>query len=240
MLVSQQHRYNSSYSTHPFASNFLTQFANWARIWVSSSPRSPAFTPRKRKLFLIDTKTIRDTDIRSRSNFYNQSHFNISSSSSNAVPTSSQRASLYRATCQKLRPTNHHSNLIHLGDIINVRHFWDDLEELIYEEMCGSSHRYVAPSKRMLFNPDKSSSKRSRNIPACHSQKKTRPSFSSSTIVYTLTTKQHIQILPICVNCRIQPRSQMLQSKKFVYQQPQQNHCVDDDDNIPLGALSFS
>ncbi|KAI8639323.1 hypothetical protein BD408DRAFT_421589 [Parasitella parasitica] len=247
MLVSQHHRYHSSSClTHPTASNSLLQFVNWAKFWVSSSsPRSPTFTPEKETLFQIDTKIIRDTDIRSRSNYYDPLRPDLSLTSSNLIPTSSQRASLYRATCQKLRSNNHRSNLIRLGDVIHIRRFWDSLEKLIYyQEMCGSSHRYIAPSKRMPLNLDKPGSlfgpKRSRNTPPCHFQRQPRPSFSSSTNVYTLTTKRHIQILPAYVNCRIQPGSQVRQqtSNKFVHLQ--QQHTGDDDDDIPLGALSFS
>lgn len=232
MLVSQHHRYSSSYPARPIASNFLTQFTNWAKIWVSSS--SPSFTPRKRKLISIDTTNFRETDIRSRVNYYDQS----CSSLDTTIPTISQRASLYRATCQKLRPN--HSKLTRLGDIIHVRRFWDNLEKLVYQEMSNTNHHYVPPSKRMPFNPDKLGSlyrpKKSRKLPPSHFQKRRRPSFSSSTIVYTLTTKQHVQILPLLITCRILPRPQVPQTMKRVVHQQQQ----DDDDDVPLGALLFS
>lgn len=240
MLVSQHHRYSSSCTAPPLASNFLTQFTNWAKIWVSSSSASLPALPssRKRKLILMDTTHFRDTDIRSRVNYYDQSYY-----IHNAIPTSSQRASLYRSTCQKLRPN--HSKLTRLGDMIHVRHFWDDLEKLAFPDLTSNTnYHYVAPSKRVPFNPDKLGSlyrpKRSKKLPPVHLlQKRKRPSFGSSTIVYTLTPNQHVQILPTNITCRTSPRPGVPQTmKRFVHLQDEQEE--DDDDDVPLGALQFS
>ncbi|CAO3628340.1 unnamed protein product [Mucor fragilis] len=239
MLVSQHHRYSSSHAARPIASNFLTQFTAWAKVWMSSSTSLPALSSsRKRKLILMNTPHFRDTDIRSRVNYYDQSHYTHST-----VPTSLQRASLYRSTCQKLRPN--HSKLTRLGDMIHVRHFWDDLEKLAFPDLTSStSHHYVAPSKRVPFNPDKLGSlyrpRRSKKLPPMHlQQKRKRPSFGSSTIVYTLTPNQHVQILPTHINSRISLRPRVPQAMRgLVHQHDKQEE--DDDDDVPLGALQFS
>ncbi|KAK4516284.1 uncharacterized protein ATC70_011254 [Mucor velutinosus] len=239
MLVSQHHRYNSSYTARPTASNFLTQFTAWAKVWISSSTSLAALSPsRKRKLILMDTAHFRDTDIRSRVNYYDQAH-----SIHNTVPTISQRASLYRSTCQKLRPN--HSKLTRLGDMIHVRHFWDDLEKLAFPDLTSNTnHHYVAPSKRVPFNPDKLGSlyrpKRSKKLPPMYfQQKRKRPSFGSSTIVYTQTPNQHVQILPIHITCRIPPHRRVPQAMRgLVHQHDEQED--DDDDDVPLGALQLS
>ncbi|GAN01033.1 hypothetical protein MAM1_0004c00464 [Mucor ambiguus] len=238
MFVSQHHRYSSSYTTRPISSTFLTQFTAWAKVWMSSSTSLPALSSsRKRKLILMDTTHFRDTDIRSRVNYYDQSHC------IHTIPTSSQRASLYRSTCQKLRPN--HSKLTRLGDMIHVRHFWDDLEKLAFPDLTSNTnHHYVAPSKRVPFNPDKLGSlyrpRRSKKLPPLHfQQKQKRPSFGSSTIVYTLTPNQHVQILPIHINCRISSRPRVPQAMgRLVHQHDEQEE--DDDDDVPLGALQFS
>ncbi|KAL9549855.1 hypothetical protein MBANPS3_005005 [Mucor bainieri] len=231
MFVSQHNRYSASYTARPIASNFLTQFTAWAKVWMSSSRSLTALSSsRKRKLIFMDTTHFRDTDIRSRVNYYDQPHYTHYS-----IPTSSQRASLYRSTCQKLRPN--HSKLTRLGDIIHVRHFWDDLEKLAYPDLTSSTnYHYVAPSKRVPFNPDKLGSlyrpRRSKKLPPMHYQHKPkRPSFGSSTI--------HVQILPIHVNCRISPRPRVPQAmRRLVHQHDEQEE--DDDDDVPLGALQFS
>lgn len=199
-----------TYKNYPMATTFLSQFTNWAKIWIS-----PSKIPRKRRN--TSTSITRETDIRSRINYYEppaQPQYD------DLIPNS-QKAFLYRATCQKLRPANNQltRKLVHLGDILHVRKFWDDLEMIVYQDLSNTSH-YLPPSKRLPFNPDKPGSiylprKSKRNIIALKLQQNRR-SFASSTIVYSNTGKQNIvQVLPLIV--------------------PQE-----DDDDVPLGSLHFS
>lgn len=201
-----------SYKNHPITTTFLSQFTNWAKIWMS-----PSKICRKRRNPSI---TSRETDIRSRTNYYEPpppAPLAPPATKYEDLVSNSQKALLYRATCQKLRPANNQlRKLTHLGDILHVRKFWDDLEMIVYKDLSNTSH-YVPPSKRLPFNPDKPGSiflprKSRKNI---DTSKHRRRSFASSTIVFNSTEKNSVQVLPLIV--------------------PQ----VDDDD-VPLGALHFS
>lgn len=198
---------------YPIATNFLSQFTSWAKIWMS--PTSNKSIPRKRKN--TSTSITRETDIRSRINYYEQPE----------PITLTQRISLYKSTCQKLRPSNKSCSvkrLIHLGDILHVRNFWDRLEAMVYQESSKKSTAYyLPPSKRLPFNPDKPGSiylprkqKKSVVTYTSNSLPKKRPSFASSTIVYT-SKNNTIQILPATI----------LPS-------------IEDDDDVPLGSLQFT
>lgn len=211
----------------PMSSSFLSQFTSWAKVWMSSPKKS---TPRKRKIIAVDNHpNARDdnNDIRSRTHQQHNSSLHISNS---------QRFSLYRATCQKLRPNhNQPTNLSSLGDIIHVRKFWDHLERLVYQDVGNISH-YVAPSKRLPFNPDKPSwlykkkASSKRRIMLSNNPLPKRKSFASSTIVYIPSPPQqknsknvNIQVVPI------------LHRQIPNYYNTQQDD--DDDDDVPLGAL---
>ncbi|KAG2211636.1 hypothetical protein INT47_008733 [Mucor saturninus] len=201
-----------SYKSHPMATTFLSQFTNWAKIWMSPSSK----IPRKRRN--TSTSIGRETDIRSRTNYYEppslKPHYE-------EFLASSQKALLYRATCQKLRPANNQftRKLVRLGDILHVRKFWDDLEMIVYKDLSSTS-QYLPPSKRLPFNPDKPGSiylpRKSKRNTNTASLKTQRRSFASSTIVYSNTTGNIVRVLPLI---------------------PQLDD--DDDDDVPLGALHF-
>ncbi|KAI8367803.1 hypothetical protein EDC96DRAFT_574438 [Choanephora cucurbitarum] len=168
--------------------NFLSQLSNWAKIWLSSSHTqvrnplacrakvAPVFDPIKQTDALCQSPIRYDT------------------------PSESQLTHLYRLTCQKLvrkpnqieRPTR----IRRLGDLVNVRTFWDLLEAMVYQEISNSKN-YNPPSKRVPFYPDRPGSlfmpKRSKRyvIQMVHNQAHTlkRRSFASTTIIYTLSDK---------------------------------------------------
>ncbi|KAI9344753.1 hypothetical protein BD770DRAFT_397430 [Pilaira anomala] len=204
---------------YPIATNFLSQFTSWAKIWmspISTNKSKTILLPRKRKN--TSTSITRETDIRSRINYYEQPE----------PITLTQRISLYKSTCQKLRPTTNKTcsvkRLIHLGDILHVRNFWDRLEAMVYQDSFKKATTlYLPPSKRLPFNPDKPGSiylprkqKKSVVTYTSNSLPKKRPSFASSTIVYT-SKNNTIQILP----ATILP-------------------FIEDDDDVPLGSLQFT
>ena len=184
-------------NTTPIAHNFLSTFTKWAKIWISSS--TSTMIPRKRK---IET---REMDVRPRKSYQDAP----------CVVPVSQRVNLYQLTCQKLRPTTSPKRLRKLGDILHVRHFWDDLERLVYHELSANSH-YIPPTKRLPFSPDKPGSiylprKSKRNLDAQRSPN-TRKSFASSTIVYNSIGECNT-LVPVIIE--------------------------EDDDDIPLGSLKL-
>ncbi|GAA5806754.1 hypothetical protein MFLAVUS_000102 [Mucor flavus] len=210
-VKSQQDIVKFGNKSYPIANKFLSQFTSWAKIWMSPSPNK---LPRKRK---NTSSMTRDTDIRSRTNYYDQPQPETLSLS--------QRTTLYRATCQKLRPNNNCNSirkLVHLGDILHVRNFWDHLETIVYQDVSQNS-QYLPPSKRLPFNPDKPGSiylprkqKKSVVTYTSASLPRKRQSFASSTIVYSNQGKHIIKVLPVAI---VLP---------------------EDDDDVPLGALHFS
>ncbi|CAO3642387.1 unnamed protein product [Mucor hiemalis] len=205
---------NRKSASYPMSNNFLTTFTKWAKIWMSASTNSSI--PCKRKI--APNQQARDTDIRARINYYDQSQLQPQQRD---VP-SSQRTHLYRATCLKLRPNASPTRkLFRLGDILHVRKFWDKLESLVYQDLSNTP-QYLPPSQRLPFNPDKPGSiflprKSKRNLAAFrHLSSPKRKSFASTTIVYNNSSRNNIiKVLPVVV--------------------PQ-----DDDDDVPLGALDFS
>ncbi|KAI9273446.1 hypothetical protein EDC94DRAFT_511089 [Helicostylum pulchrum] len=200
-VKSQQEIIKFNNKSYPLANKFLSQFTSWAKIWMSPI-------------------TSRDTDIRSRTNYYD--HLPPQPETLSI----SQRTALYRATCQKLRPTTTTSNnirkLVHLGDILHVRNFWDYLESIVYQDVSQNS-QYLPPSKRLPFNPDKPGSiylprKQKKSVvtyTTAASLPRKRQSFASSTIVYSNGGKHIIKVLPVAI---VLP---------------------EDDDDVPLGALHF-
>jgi hypothetical protein len=202
-------------SYQPMANNFLTTtLTKWAKIWVSVSN-----IPCKRKI--SPTEGCRETDIRSRINYYDQPQ---QQNNLKTIPnlTSSSATGLYRATCQKLRPNSNVKRLVYLGDILHVRKCWDNLEKVLYQDLSNSPH-YVPPTQRLPFNPEKPGSiylprKSKRNLAAFrHLSSPKRQTFASSTIVYNNSDKNIIKVLPI------------------VAPVPPQ----DDDDDVPLAALDL-
>lgn len=193
-------------SSYPIANNFLTTFTKWAKIWVSSS----TIIPCKRRIAPTET---RETDIRSRINYYDQPQHD-----SMAIPKS-KSTSLYRATCQKLRPsTSPTRSLVYLGDILHVRKCWDHLERIIYQDVCKSP-QYLPPSQRLPFDPEKPGSvylprKSKRNLAAFRHLTLPKRKPFASTIVYN-HSQNVIKVSPV------------------VSSVPQ------DDDDVPLATLNL-
>jgi hypothetical protein len=211
------------------ATNFLSQFTSWAKIWMSSSSSSTnKKIPRKRKTSNITNNRSqeeknREMDIRSRINYYGEQQ---------PQPQMSQReiSSLYRATCQKLRTSSSKpAKGRRLGDILHIRNLWDELEQHVYKDLCQAPH-YLPPSKKVPFNPDKPGSIylpriSKRHIIAFTLQiKPKRRSFASSTIVYISTPSSAEQRSIIKVLTAVTPKAQIQEDE-------------DDDDDVPLGAL---
>ncbi|KAI8990252.1 hypothetical protein BDB01DRAFT_780675 [Pilobolus umbonatus] len=235
IMINQQDIIQFNKTGYPIATNLITQFTNWARIWMSSNNTNK----RKRKIYPHENK--RETDIRTRTNHYDQEHHLYKPL---PPPTPAQRSNLYRATCQKLRLNKANNNhyiansnscqprhpiidrKLTLGAILHVRSFWDNLERDIYQELSNSIH-YIAPSKRFPFNPDRPGSlylPKASNKRTISGQSHSRESFASSKVIYTTipTSKKHVSV-------RIQPID-----VPRVHRRP-----MEDDDDIPLGSLQF-
>lgn len=221
---------NKNQSCPPMTTSFLSQFKSWAKIWMTSPKKS---TPRKRKIIAVD---------------YQETGGHIRSSASRTHPchslyiSHSQQASLYRLTCQKLRPNhNQPTKLSSLGDIIHVRKIWDHLEWEVYQDLCNTND-YMTPSKRLPFNPDKpswlykkkASSKRHTMILNTHNPLPKRKSFASSTIVYISSPQQNNKNVNIKVAPIVQPPHY---HNTRITKQDNNNDDDDDDDDVPLGAL---
>jgi hypothetical protein len=103
------------------------------------------------------------------------------------TPSSLEKAMLYQATHQKLKPRNR-CNLMSLGGFIQLLKCLDTLEGEIFQEY-SQTPSYVPPSKRLPFNPDRLSRKRTTNPYK-------RRSFASSTLVY-LSLGSTVRIQPI-------------------------------------------
>ncbi|KAI8371821.1 hypothetical protein BD560DRAFT_395531 [Blakeslea trispora] len=188
--------------------NFLSQLSNWAKIWISSQTRNPLACRAKVTPVSEQTKQTES--------------FDSSTQQIKEIPTEAELTRLYRLTCQKLikkpNQADRLSRLKRLGDLVNVRSFWNILEEMVYQDI-SSSNNYSPPTKRMPFHPDKPGSlfmpKRSKRyvIHMIHNQTHAskRKSFASTTIIYTILDKD--------------------------VQQSTIEHDGDAEDCIPLGTL---
>ncbi|KAI9485725.1 MAG: hypothetical protein EXX96DRAFT_546224 [Benjaminiella poitrasii] len=225
-----------------YHSSLLTQFTNWAKLWVSTTITEDSNIPRKRKSISqhqMETNT-RETDIRTR-HHYEEPQSQIQPQPQELPLTTTQSMFLYSITCQKLRrhPKPTQRVFCCLGDIIHVRHIWDKLEKLIYEQQqynTINTTEYLPPTKRFPFNPDRPGSLYCPKSSPRRRQNSKRNSFASSTIIYTLISNEEDLTLE---RIRVSPvRTEMHNNNNTSNNSDDnKNDEDDDDDDVPLVSL---
>ncbi|CEG72885.1 hypothetical protein RMATCC62417_08367 [Rhizopus microsporus] len=208
MSLASEHQdiiqFSNRKSSYPMTSNFISHFASWAKFWLTVNDKT---IPHKRKLF--------------HRSEHKAPHVSVEN---NSIIPVTQRAHLYRATCHKLRPNQSNSKKsFTLGDILHIRKFWENLENLIYQ----NERDYIPSVKRIPFNPDIPGSvylpKKSRKQIVTN---KNRQPYACSNIVYTF--KHDIDTI----------ETQPITS---TYTHSSNNICDDDDDDdVPLAILHLS